>query len=54
MTNMSELMGPAVASAYNFGAWESLMDVGGGNGVLLAAILKAHPALHGVLVGHLP
>ena len=26
------------------------MDVGGGNGLLLATILKAHPALRGVLV----
>jgi 2,7-dihydroxy-5-methyl-1-naphthoate 7-O-methyltransferase len=25
------------------------MDVGGGNGLLLAAILKAHPGLRGVL-----
>jgi O-methyltransferase domain len=25
------------------------MDVGGGNGILLAAILKAHPGLRGVL-----
>ncbi len=49
MTSLSGLMGPAVASAYDFGAWGSLMDVGGGNGILLAAILRAHPALHGVL-----
>jgi len=49
MSNLSEWIGPAIASAYDFGAWESLMDVGGGNGALLAAILEAHPALHGVL-----
>jgi hypothetical protein len=49
MTNMSTLVGPIVASAYDFGKWESLMDVGGGNGMLLAAILKAHPGLRGVL-----
>lgn len=49
MTNMSELLGPAIAGGYNFGAWGSLMDVGGGNGALLAAILKAHPSLRGVL-----
>ncbi len=49
MTNMSTLVGPIVASAYDFGRWESLMDVGGGNGMLLAAILKAHPGLRGVL-----
>lgn len=49
MTSMSELVGPAVAGAYDFGRWGSLMDVGGGNGILLAAILKAHPGLRGVL-----
>ena len=49
MTNMSELVGPAVAAAYDFGKWGSLMDVGGGNGMLLASILRAHPELRGVL-----
>jgi hypothetical protein len=49
MTNMSTLLGPAVAAAYDFGKWESLMDVGGGNGILLAAILKEHRGLRGVL-----
>ena len=49
MTGMSALVGPGIASAYDFGRWGSLMDVGGGNGILLAAILKAHPGLCGVL-----
>lgn len=49
MTAMSKLIGPPVAAAYNFGAWESLMDVGGGNGFLLSEILRAHPPLRGVL-----
>lgn len=49
MTGMSALVGPVIASAYDFGQWGSLMDVGGGNGILLAAILKAHPGLRGVL-----
>ena len=49
MTNMSELVAPGIASAYDFGQWGSLMDVGGGNGILLAEILKAHPKLRGVL-----
>jgi hypothetical protein len=49
MTGMSALVGPVVAAAYDFGKWGSLMDVGGGNGILLAAILQAHPELHGVL-----
>lgn len=49
MTNISGMLGPAIAAAYDFGAWGSLMDLGGGNGMLLSAILKAHPRLHGVL-----
>ena len=49
MTNMSELAGPSIAAAYDFGAWESLMDVGGGNGILLSHILRAHAGLRGVL-----
>lgn len=49
MTGMSALFGPVVAAAYDFGKWGSLMDVGGGNGILLAAILKAHLGVRGVL-----
>jgi SAM-dependent methyltransferase len=49
MTSMSALVGPVVAAAYDFARWGSLMDVGGGNGMLLADILKAHPELRGVL-----
>jgi O-methyltransferase domain/Dimerisation domain len=49
MTGMSALVGPVVAEAYDFGEWGSLMDVGGGNGILLAAILKVHRGLRGVL-----
>lgn len=48
MTNMSELAAPAIA-AYDFGARGGVMDVGGGNGMLLAGILKAHPQTRGVL-----
>jgi hypothetical protein len=49
MTDTSRLVGPAIATAYDFGAWGSVMDIGGGNGMLLAAVLNAHPQLHGVL-----
>lgn len=49
MTTMSGMIAPAVAAAYNFSAWESLMDIGGGNGLLLSEILRAHPSLRGVL-----
>jgi hypothetical protein len=49
MTSMSEMIGPAIAAAYDFGAWGSVMDVGGGNGILLSKILRAHPKARGVL-----
>lgn len=49
MTNLTELVAPSIASSYDFGVWGSLADVGGGNGVLLAAILKGHAELTGVL-----
>ena len=50
MTDLSMLWAASVVRAYDFGRWVSVMDVGGGNGLLLATILKAHPALRGVLV----
>jgi hypothetical protein len=49
MTDMSALIAPMVANAYDFGRWGSIMDVGGGNGILLASILRAHPEARGVL-----
>jgi hypothetical protein len=49
MTDFASLVAPAIAASYDFSQWESVMDVGGGNGVLLAAILRAHPKLSGVL-----
>ena len=43
------LTNPAIAAAYNFSKFRNLVDIGGGHGSLLAAILKAHPKLNGVL-----
>jgi hypothetical protein len=40
----------AVVAAYDFGALGSLVDVGGGRGVVLGAILQAAPDLRAVLV----
>lgn len=49
MTSMSELaLGPVVA-AYDFTPFRTVIDVGGGHGRLLAAILAASPASRGVL-----
>lgn len=49
---MSEQSGPeaqAVAAAYEFAGRPSIVDVGGGQGVLLSTILQAHPEARGVL-----
>jgi len=35
--------------AYDFSLFTDIVDVGGGNGSLLTAILKRHPQMHGVL-----
>jgi hypothetical protein len=40
---------PPVAQAYDFAGIRTVVDIGGGTGALLAAILKAYPTLHGVL-----
>jgi len=39
----------AVAEAYDFGPFSRVVDVGGGHGQLLAAIMRRHPHLSGVL-----
>lgn len=35
--------------AYDWGRFATIVDVGGGNGTFLAAVLAAHPGLHGTL-----
>jgi hypothetical protein len=39
----------AVASAYDFSAFGTVADVGGGNGAILVGILKAYPKLRGIV-----
>jgi hypothetical protein len=41
--------GPKIASGYPFGRFETLIDIGGGNGHILAEILTKHPQLRGAL-----
>jgi hypothetical protein len=41
---------PAIARAYPWGALGHLIDVGGGNGAMLIAILRAHPGLRGTVL----
>src|SRR5262249_49940990 len=49
MTGYSELESAAVLAAYDFADAAKLVDVGGGQGALLAAILRAYPRTSGVL-----
>jgi O-methyltransferase len=39
----------AIAKQYDFSRYRTVVDVGGGNGTLLAAILGAEPALRGIV-----
>lgn len=39
----------ALVEAYDFASFNTVIDVGGGRGALLAGILRAHPDVHGVL-----
>ncbi len=50
--SMASISGPendAVARGYDFGRFETLVDVGGAHGHLLATILRRHKKLRGVL-----
>jgi C-methyltransferase len=49
MTSISELTDASVVAGYDFSAYPTIIDVGGGQGPLLAAILAAAPASRGVL-----
>jgi hypothetical protein len=50
MTSRSAQENAAIAAAYDFSGLGTLIDVGGGHGSFLAAILRANPELRGVLV----
>jgi hypothetical protein len=49
MTAFSAIEAHAVADAYDFSGIRTLVDVGGGHGLLLATILAANPEVSGVL-----
>jgi hypothetical protein len=49
MTSLSAGMAKMVLDAYDFSPFTSIVDIGGGQGLLLACILKAHPNLRGIL-----
>jgi hypothetical protein len=50
MTDWTRQAAPAVVAAYDFSACTRVVDVGGGQGSLLIALLQAYPHLQGVLV----
>lgn len=49
MTSISQLTDAPVAAGYDFSRYHTIVDVGGGHGTLLAAILAAAPGSRGVL-----
>jgi hypothetical protein len=49
MTGFSSNIAPAVAAAYNFSTFKTIIDVGGGHGVLLNTILQAHAGVNGIV-----
>jgi O-methyltransferase domain len=49
MTTFSSVEIPQIIEAYDFSRARTVVDVGGGEGRLLSAILEAHPTLRGVI-----
>jgi SAM-dependent methyltransferase len=49
MSEMIGAMATGVLSAYDFGVFGTVVDVGGGRGTLLSAILESYPRIRGVL-----
>ena len=49
MMGLSAIDGPAVADAYDFDGIHTIVDVGGGSGLLLATLLEKNPHLTGTL-----
>ena len=49
MSEFTALFNPPIVGAYDFSKLNTLVDVGGGHGALLAAIAKQNPRLRGVV-----
>jgi hypothetical protein len=49
MTGFSAVVVPAVLEAYDFSGIGTLVDIAGGHGGLLSAILQKHPSMKGIL-----
>ena len=50
MVGLNSQEPPAVAAAYDFATFRTIVDVGGATGNLLAAVLACHPGTHGILL----
>jgi hypothetical protein len=49
MSERTAAFAPSVAATYDFSSMRRVVDVGGGRGTLLAAVLAAQTHLHGVV-----
>jgi hypothetical protein len=49
MTGLTKMVGDAVLATYDFSPFRKAVDVGGGHGGMVAAILKTNPAMTGVV-----
>jgi O-methyltransferase/methyltransferase family protein len=49
MTALTRRVNKSLLESYDFARFATVVDVGGGHGVLLAAVLAEHPAMQGVL-----
>lgn len=49
MLERTSAFAPSVAAGYDFSDVRTIVDVGGGRGILLAALLRSHPHLQGTL-----
>lgn len=50
MSRQSDQHNAALVAAYDFSPFRAVADIGGGRGSTLAAILRAHPSLRGILL----
>ncbi|MBN1209405.1 MAG: SAM-dependent methyltransferase [Myxococcaceae bacterium] len=49
MAELSSLSTRSIVKSYDFSAFRRVVDIGGGEGILLQHLLETYPAMHGVL-----
>ena len=49
MTSVSDINNPAIVSSYDFSECKKILDIGGGHGSFISAILKEYPSITGIL-----